>query len=195
MFLKNSTLDVWLVLAAPPHIKHISRITCRINLKFSVSIFYLFERQKYKIQKFFIFENCPATPPQKKEYFLTNFIGKVIISFDITLFDNIYLNHNVLHFLSTIWNIWALIYVQSHFHHIWTFDGIIKFLSHVSYVTSLIVSTQSTSLPSFTLIGLLFPEIWGSGVASTNQTARKELFTKIVHSLNPSTIFVQKPPS
>ena len=86
------------------------------------------------------------------------------------------MNHNALHFLCTIWNLWALIYVQSHFHHIWIIDGVIKFLSHVSHVTPLIVSTQRTSLQCFMLIGLLFPEICGIGVTRTNQTSKMELF-------------------
>ena len=58
----------------------------------------------------------------------------------------------------------------------WIIDGVIKFLSHVSHVTPLIVSTQRTSLQSLMLIGLLFPEIWGIGIARTNQTSKMELF-------------------
>ena len=68
------------------------------------------------------------------------------MSFDITLFDNIYLNHNALNFLCTIWNLWALIYVQSHFHHFWITDGVIKFLSHVSHVTDPILNLISVRL-------------------------------------------------
>ena len=159
--------------------------TCRINFKISVSIFFIYLKDRNIKFKNFLYPKTALPPPFKRITFFINFIGKVITSFDISLFDNIYLNYNALHFLCTIWNLWALLYVQSHFHHILIIDGVIKFLSHVSHVTSLIVSTQRTSLPIFMLIGLLFPKIWDSGIARTNQHLRLSFLAKIVNSLNP----------
>ena len=51
------------------HIKNVSTTTCRINLKFSV-LLYIFERQKYKIETFFITKIRTVTPFQKNNHFL-----------------------------------------------------------------------------------------------------------------------------
>ena len=115
VFSKRSTLDVWLVPVTPLRISNISpEPLAESTWNFQYLLFYLFERQKYKTQTFFISENCHATPFNKITIF-THFIGKVI-SFDITLFDNIYLNYNGLRLNCTILNLWVLIYVQPHLH-------------------------------------------------------------------------------
>ena len=61
------------------------------------------------------FRNRPRTPFSKedrqKDYQLfTDFIGKMIISCDITLFDIVYLSYNATHLLRPIWSLWAWSY-------------------------------------------------------------------------------------
>ena len=70
-----------------------SRTFCEIDLNYSIDIINLFERKKYEIYKFFMLRNYP-TPPffksgcQENYQFFTDFVGRVKISFDITLSDS-----------------------------------------------------------------------------------------------------------
>ena len=172
LFPKNSQMLDW---SQPHHCTYQTYLQNHLQNQLEIFSIYFFIYLKDKNIKF---KNVsyPATallPSFKKITIFTNFIGKVIISFDITLFDNIYLNHNSLHFLYTIWNLWPLIYVQSHF------QKVVKFLSHVLTVTSLIVSSQRTSLPSLCYLGYYFQRYGAVVQPRTNGTSKMELFFEL----------------
>ena len=104
-------------------INNISRTPSRIYLNFSVAIFNQFERKKILNLKCFVFRNCLSTPSPKaaiKQLPTFYRLETVRISCDITLFYNIYLNYNNLHFMRAIWSLLAWSYARI----VFTFDDI-----------------------------------------------------------------------